>query len=322
MERETNGIQRLQRGRLRFSRGLAGILGLNHLHLLLPFGSSILYVIGVLFLKRAQHSGVCAARTAFVSNLVLCAAFMLLIPFGGQILPLEKFWQPGVLALLFSGGQACTFVALSKGDVSVATPVLGAKNIFVAWLTTLILGIPLPWQLWVAAGMSVAAIALIHRGSGGRSHSGRMAQTLVLSLLAALTFATFDVLVQKWSPIWGAGRLLPITFVISAVLSFGFMPFFREPLARLPWAAWRPLLLGGTLLASQSLIFITGMAWFGDAAAGNIVYSARGVWSVLLVWVAGHWLRTEEGQLAGSALRWRFFGAFLMTAAIVLIIQR
>ena len=47
-------------------------------------------------------------------------------------------WTAAVLALvalLFLSGQIWTFVALSRGDVSVATPVLGLKIIMVAALS-------------------------------------------------------------------------------------------------------------------------------------------------------------------------------------------
>ena len=45
------------------------------------------------------------------------------------------WWQPVLVALTFIAGQAFTFVALQRGDVSVATPMLGIKILLVALLT-------------------------------------------------------------------------------------------------------------------------------------------------------------------------------------------
>gem|GEM_PF-4668141 len=41
------------------------------------------------------------------------------------------YWQPAVTALLFFVAQVLVFLAITRGDVSVAAPVLGAKVIFV-----------------------------------------------------------------------------------------------------------------------------------------------------------------------------------------------
>src|ERR1700744_3684317 len=148
-------------------------------HLLFPFLGSLLYVVAVLFLKRAQQLGGGALRTTFIANVAIALVFAALLPFGGTPQPASLLWQPALVAGLFVAGQVFTIFALSMGDVSVATPVLGAKTIFVAWFTTLLLATRLPWQLWCAAGLSFTAIVLIHRASdagttaAGHRHLGR-----------------------------------------------------------------------------------------------------------------------------------------------------
>jgi hypothetical protein len=52
------------------------------------------------------------------------------------------------------------------------------------------------------------------------------------------------------------------------------------------------------------------------------IYSARGVWSVAVVWLIGHWFGNAEAQLGGNVFRWRPAGAALMTSAIVLVVSR
>jgi hypothetical protein len=51
-----------------------------------------------------------------------------------------------------------------------------------------------------------------------------------------------------------------------------------------------------------------------------VVYSARGLWSVLAVWWVGHWFGNTERDRGGSVLRTRLFGAALLLVAIVLVV--
>jgi drug/metabolite transporter (DMT)-like permease len=298
-------------------------------HLLFPFTASLLYIAAALFLKRAQQLGGGVLRTTFVANVAIALAFAPLLPLGGRGQPASMLWQPALVAILFVAGQVFSILALSLGDVSVATPVLGAKTIFVAWFTTLLLATHLPWQLWCAAGLSFGAILVLNRAprpastvTASAPHHTHLGRTLLFSLLAAASYALFDVLVQKWSPAWGTGRFLPIMFALSAALSLVFLPFIRQPWREVPRVAW-PALGGGALfMALQSLAFVSGVAVFGDATAMNVVYSARGVWSVAAVWLIGHWFANTEAQLGGSVFRWRLAGAALMTSAIVLVVTR
>jgi drug/metabolite transporter (DMT)-like permease len=284
-------------------------------HLLFPLISSLLYVAGVMLIKRTSTTAVGVWRTTLISNLVTAASFLTLLPLGGQPLQWFLLWQPLLVALLFIGGQTLTFLALQHGDVSVATPALGAKTIYVAWFSTLVLGEKVPWQLWLAACLTFGAILLLNLGRHPIRHPGR---TIALALGSAACYACFDVLVQKWSPVWGVGRFLPVMFGMAALLSCAFLPliqgkWFDIPKEALPW------LLGGTLfIALQALFLITTVAVFGDATAVNVVYSARGLWSVATVWLVGHWFRNQEQHLGSAVLRLRLLGAAFMTSAIVI----
>ena len=293
-------------------------------HLLFPVAASLLYVTAALFMKRAQQLGAGVLRATFIANVVTAVVFAALLPMGGTGQPLNQIWQPALAALFFIVGQVFSVLALSLGDVSVATPMLGAKTIFVAWFSTLLLATRLPWQLWCAAGVSVAAIALLNLAPGSGKSAGhrRVGRTLLFSMIAASAYALFDVLVQKWSPAWGAGRFLPIMLGLSALMSLGFIPFFRAPLSKLPRAAWPSMATGALFMALQSISLVSAVAFFGDATAINVVYSARGVWSVVAVWLIGHWFANTESQLGGGVFRWRLAGALLMTSAIVLVVSR
>lgn len=287
-------------------------------HLLLPLASSVIYVVGALLVRRAADLGVGVWRTTFVSNVVSGLCFLPLLALGGSDRPWSEAWQPGLIALLLVFGQVTGFLALARGEVTVATPVMGMKPVMVAALTPVLLGLAVPTRLWWAAGLSAAGIGFLHLAGGRRQ--GRMGYSVGFGLLAAAAFATFDVLIQKWGPAWGAGRLLPLVMGLGAILSFGLIPLFREPLWRIPKPAWQPLMGGALCIAAQGLLLITGVALFGDATAVNVVYSLRSLWIIVAVWSIGHWFHSGEQVLGSKVLGGRLAGAALMTVAVVLAV--
>ncbi len=288
------------------------------LPVLLPLLAALIYVAGALLAKRSAELGVGVWRTAFISNLVSAALFALLLPFGSTFRG-DLLWQPALVAVFYLLGQLLNFLALQHGDVSVATPVMGLKIIFVAVFTTLLLASGVSLKLWAAAGLSSLAIALLNRTDGAPRHN--VGRTILYAGGSAAMFAIFDVLVQKWSPAWGLGRFLPVMLGFAALFSLLFVPFFHAPLREVPRAAW-PWLLGASLfIGLQSLIFVSTLARFGGATTANVLYSSRGLWSVVAVWAIGHWFGNREQQLGARVLRWRLAGAGLMLAAIILVLS-
>ena len=130
------------------------------------------------------------------------------------------------------------------------------------------------------------------------------------------------MLVQKWSPAWGSQRFLPVMMGIVGVLSLFLWPLRNAAPTGRPRHApayRRPLLAGAACLGVQSLMFISAVAIYGKATAANVLYSSRGLWSVVAVWTIGHWFGNREQHLGARVLRWRVCGAGLMLAAIVLV---
>lgn len=287
------------------------------LHLLYPLASSIGYVFAVLFLKRSAAFGVGVLRTTFVSNLAVGLCFAPLWLLGGRSLVGAPWWQPALVAAIFFLGQIFTFLAI-RGDISVATPVLGVKIILVACFSSLMLAEPVPLLWWTAAGLSTVALALLHRGISGSGQG--VGRTIALAGLAASAFALNDVLVQKWTPEWGAGRFFPVMFALLVMFSVLLIPMFKSPLRAIPRPGWRWLLPGTALLALQASSITFGIGVHGEATAMNVVYASRGLWSVLAVWLIGRWFQNEERQVGPAVLRARLLGAGLMLVAIVLVL--
>lgn len=315
-------------------------------HLLFPFFSSLIFVIGFLFIKRASDMRLGVWRITFYCNVIAALVFLALLPMGGKII-WNALWQPALVALLFVIGQILSFLALDGGDVSVVTPTMGTKTVLVAWFSSLLLNVSLPWQLWCSAVLSSLAVLALSRKTSKAARltandktEVSLGRTIIISLLAASSYALFDVLVQKWSPAWGTGRFLPVMFSLCALFSLVFIPFFSpmvkgfgdkdtegESLNTTAISAkrdtgWKWLMIGAICMGVQALSLITALAEFADATAINVVYSARGLWSVLAVWLIGHWFNNAEQHLDKRTLTWRLVGAGLMTLAIVITLTR
>ncbi|HEY2411286.1 MAG TPA: hypothetical protein VGI40_03540 [Pirellulaceae bacterium] len=287
------------------------------LPLIFPLISAVLYVIGVVLLRRAADFGVGFWRTTFVANLICAAAFAPMWCLGGEF-HLRLLWQPAIVALLFLLGSVMNFVSLQRGDVSLATPVLGIKIVLVAIFAAVATG---DWgkpSIWLAAMLSTTAIALLNWSRAAHHH--HVTLTILAAGASAASFALFDVLVQQWASAWGLGRFPPTMLAFVGLFSCGTVTQFPEPLSKIVRPAWGWLIAGSVVLAIQAILFVSSVAYFRNAAAANVAYSSRGLWSVALVWLIGHWFGNKEGQLGPAILRWRLVGAALLLAAILIVL--
>ncbi len=289
--------------------------------LLLPFLAAVLFTFSALFLKRSAELGTDLWRTAFVSNFLNAALFCALLWMDAPPVRWQLIWQPFCIAVCLFAGLIAQFVAFEKGDVTIALPVLGLKVVGVALLVPFFTEDHVDSRGWCAAVLSVAGIALLNRRHQSTA-SRNVGMTVFTAGLTAAAFAVFDVLVQRWGPVWGAGRLLPVVYAFNALFSCALIPKFRAPLFSLQRQTLRWLVPGALLLGGQAILFVGTLAVYGKAAVANVIYSSRGLLSVAVVWMAGHWFQNTERDLGPRVLLWRLSGAVLMLSAIILVITR
>ena len=280
---------------------------------ILPLAAAIVYVAAALFLKRATESGADVWRLTRTCNFIAGIFFAPLWMLGGD-LPSGRWWQPAAAALLFMLGQIFTMMALRIGDVSITTPVLGLKVVLVALLTSVFLREQLTGGIWTAAFLSSVGIGLLHFS---RPPVGsRVGTTILIAGLAAASYALFDVLVQKWSTAWGAGRFLPVMMGFVALYSLPFRPARGETETAAQKArGWT--IAGAVCLALQAILFVSSIAIYHQAAVANVLYSSRGLWSIVAVWAVGHWLGNYEARISRGHLAWRIAGATILVIAIL-----
>jgi len=284
-----------------------------------PLISAVVYVLAAMCIKRAGEFKPGAVRVTLVCNVICGIVFQVLLVFGGTF-HAELWWQPMLIAALFIMGQGLTFLSLQVGDVSIATPVLSLKVVMVAFLSPFLLGQDVPLKLWVASALCVVGVTLLSRSGGSqRDVNGSIGITILYAAGGAAFYALFDVLVMKWSPLWGLGCFLPAMLACTAALSLLIFPFFKTPLRETPRAAWPWMVGGGLLFAMQSVLFVGTLAASGKGTQVNIVYGTRGMWSVVLVWIAGRFFSSVEQMGGPRVVLWRLMGAACMAAAVVMI---
>jgi drug/metabolite transporter (DMT)-like permease len=286
-----------------------------------PLAGALGYGIAALMIKRATECGVGLWRVSFITNWVLAAVFALLLLWPAEHpASAASLGHAFITGLLFFIGQVFTFLALHRGDVSVATPVLGSKVIFVALFSVLLGEAEVTPAMWAAVLLTAVATALLS-GGGSVRERGAILRGVLYGFCAAAAFAYTDVLQQRWVPQWGFTHYAPAQFFSVALLSFSLMPFFRGRLRDLPAAAWRWTLAGSVVLAVQASTVAWGIVYIG-ATVTNVLYNSRGMWSVVLVWTVGHWFGNVERAHGPAIMLRRLLGSLLLLAAIGLVVRR
>lgn len=292
--------------------------------------NAVAYTASALSLKAALGRGVNAWQVSFWCNATM-AVLYLPAWLGADGAALRAHWlQPLLVAVIFLFGQLFTFAALQRGDVSVATPLLGAKVVFVPLVAAGLFLEVIARRWWLAAALSAAGVVVVTRAAPRRSPAtadGRrgasVLPTAACSLGAAGSFALSDVLFQHWSGPVGAAGFIALMYSGLGVLTAAlYLPRFGPGLLRLPTdpVGRRALGLGCLLQTGQNLSMLLVLSFYGHATTVNVVYSSRCLWSVVLAWALARWLGGAEARLPRGVLWARLFGAALLFTALCLVI--
>lgn len=287
---------------------------------LLPLCSALAYPLAAMMLKRASQREGGRWRVTAVTNWIATLIFLPWWAAGGSPLSWKSLGQAALGGALFFAGQVLTFLALSRGDVSLTTPVMGSKVIFVAFGATILAGEQLPGTLWISALLTVVATGLL---SGEiRAHRDRVLPSVVYGFTAALAYALTDITQYLWVAEIGFGRFAPIMFGTVGLLSVGLIPLFEGPLRKMDPGALGWTAAGATTLSLQA----TGIAYclgiFREVTLTNILYNTRGMWSVVLVWAIGHWFSNTERSVGRAAMLRRLAGAAILLLAVLIALRK
>jgi drug/metabolite transporter (DMT)-like permease len=284
-------------------------------HLLMPLLAAAGYTVSSLFFKKGYGEGASAAQAFHWANLL----GMLLLggtAFLGTGMAWADAWRPALVAGLIYAGSLATFAAIRAGDVSLVTPLLGAKVVFVALVTPWIIGSGLSWLVWLACFLAAAGIFLM--GKMDFATGQGKGQAVGYCLISCAFFAVSDVILQKWAPEYGGYTFLGSLAALVGIYSLIHLGITGFSGLRLPPGARKSIVWGGVLLAAQGITMGVALGFFHDAARVNVVYGSRGLWSLFLVWFVGKRFGNAEATDSKEAFGWRIGGCLLVTAGIVL----
>ncbi|MDF1658469.1 MAG: DMT family transporter [Verrucomicrobiales bacterium] len=288
-------------------------------YLILPLAAAIIYALGSIVIKRALKEGVTMDQSFHLTNFAVGIMFLPLFLFEQGEIDWSLVWKPMVMGCTFFAGTWLTFVGIKRGDVSMVTPIMGTKVVFVALGVVLLTGEMPSFALWVAAIMTAAGILVM--GIADMQKGQHLVFTILITLASAAVFGLCDVLVSWWSPLFGVPSFLAIGSFMVGLLSGVMWLVQKRPNLKLPpasgkWAWW-----GAFFIGLQAICMGVGLGFFDDATGINVVYASRGLWVIVLVVVFGKALGNSEHHDTGRAFLWRVAGTILLTVAIVIAVM-
>lgn len=287
--------------------------------LLIPAVAAVVYTVASLFFKRGYGEGAGTLQTFHWTNLIAMPFFLPLFFVNPGHLPLTEMWRPALTSVLIYAGSLGAFAAIRRGDVSMVTPILGTKVLFVALGVVTITGGTLSAGLWTAALLATAGIFFI--GRPDLKPGSAAGPAILMCLVSSALFGLTDVLIGHWAAKFGGTVFLAAIPQFLGVFSLIAMAGSRTPVLRLAPSYRRWVLSGSVLLAAQATGMGIALAFFNDPTGTNILYSTRGLWSIVLVWLCGAWFANHERFTAGrSTMLWRLAGTLLVTSSVVIAI--
>ena len=286
---------------------------------LLALLAGLIYAAGAIAGKKALELGCGQMRAVILSNLILSLCFIPHLFLSSGWPTLREFGIGAGLGSIFLLAQALLFRALRAGDASMVSPLMGVKSILVAFFLV-VLGFsdsPIPPATWWAAGLTAIAVGLI--GWPARNSGRTSAKGIILAIASAASFSLLDSMVPHFSHQTDPVRMLFCIFGSLGLLTLVLLPWREEFIFRRSdpgdnWA-WR----SGILIALQAVLMSTAIACYRVPTEVNIVYSSRGLWTILFVSWLGNRLCLSEGSLTPWVKSRRLAGAILLGICILLI---
>lgn len=286
----------------------------------LALSAGLGYTLSALFSKRALAGGAGIMRIFFVANWMFLAVALPFLIWDHQVFDWGYLWAPLACSLIRFVGLVLIFYTIRVGDVSLQVPIIGTKVIFVSFFVYLLGGTSLGPEIWIATFLTVAGVALMSKGFTSSQDSGRIFKTVVYTLCCAMLFGMNDTIVQITSPRFGIGPFMVVSSGGTALASLLLVPFFRTRLQDISRACWGWLWLGSIVLGVEVVLLFCAISFYSEAAAANIVYNTRSLWSIALVWFLGHWFDNQEREIGGVVMFRRLLGALLLLAAVALVL--
>jgi drug/metabolite transporter (DMT)-like permease len=283
-----------------------------------PLLAAVIYALAAILAKRALAEGCGVLRFTVLCNAVFFIFFLIPAAIVWQPVHWGQIGWPILGGLLFFLGQILTVAAIRVGDVSIQSPLMGSKVIFVALISLGTGAESVVSGVWLGASLTAGAVFLL--GYSSWDSSRRTWIGVGLALASSLAFAASDVLTIAKASGSGVENYLAIVMGVQLLLSLVLIPLFKDKVRGIPRNAWAWLVAAGGLMALQAVILNIALGHFKHATSFNVIYGSRGLWSILLIWSIGHMVGNSELQGGRNVLIRRVIGATLLLVAVFIIL--
>lgn len=283
--------------------------------ILFPVFAAACYAFGVIAIKCASKNKTISGMSLLtMNNLLSGAVFIPQIFFAPALPEISIIWQPLLAGAFCAAGNLATFICAERGEVSLMTPIMGVKILFVLMFSNIMLHAKLPSSIIFAGAMCCAAVFLMGK-SKGKPDRQKFRFTVFLALCACASYAACDVLMQKYAPNFSTRSMIALTTVAMPVSVIPFIPKLISELKKSNAETVAFGAISSIMLVGESFLMFISITGKIGAAMSNILFNTRGIIAIALIYALGTKsmkLRELDGN---SALR-RTLGAIMILTAI------
>lgn len=287
-------------------------------YLILGLASAVGYAFGNLFNKQAMEEG---CSPILITPVIVVIQVLVCIPFffmDGSWPELKYWYQPVITAMLWHAGGILHARALRVSDASIIAPIMGTKPVVNALLLVVLLGVPVPYTTWIAAGLVAVALFIVR--TPNVSGNASFTKSLLMTVIALITFALSDTSIQHYAPRWGAFHYTAMIYAFGLLMALAALPVLIPRYKKMNRRGGVFLLLSAVGFAIPGICLVIGIGRYGHAAEINIMYSLRTILTIVLVWTGGRLVGNIEHTGGRRIFIRRLVGALILMSAIGLIL--
>jgi len=274
--------------------------------------------VGNIYAKRSVKEGATSIQVALFSNMFTPILFIPALIITKATFNWGEIIYPVIMGVSLYLGMILSYLALRLGDVSIQTPILGSKIIFIT-LFTVLLGLDkLKLTTLIAAALTFIAILMIGYVKG-EGRKGNAMLSVLVGLASVILFVVTDIIIQEKSYVFGKLSFVFVGTVITATLLLCTAYIQKSGFRAIKKKTVKWLSLTAFFNCTQSALIAYSLSFFGHAAEFNIIQATRGFWVVALVWLFGGFFGVNESNTGGFVMLRRMVGALIMLFSVLLI---
>lgn len=293
---------------------------MNIPEIIFPFLAAFFYCISIILVKYATRAKTLSGTSILVVNNMLSGlTFIPLILLDNTLPSLSNIWQPLLASAFCAVGNLATFICAERGEVSLMTPIMGIKILFVIMLSNIMLNNPLPHTITISG--AICCLAVFIMGFSRKSISAdKLRITILLAITACASYAICDVLMQKYAHNFTRYAMLSLT---SVAMPLSVIPFIPRLIREIPHCSKRTLIFGfssGLFMLMEMYLMFRSIVGEVGASLCNILFNTRGLISIVLIFILGKFL-SELKELNKSSALQRTIGASLILLAVAIALR-